>query len=85
MNVKELKHAIKNLPDEMEIIIQKDAEGNGYSPLEDVDFDVIYIPDSTWSGDIYPMEFSAEDAGIEESEWEKIKKKPRALILYPVN
>ncbi len=37
MTVKELKKAIKDLPDDMECILQKDAEGNGYSPLSDVE------------------------------------------------
>ena len=45
MNVKELKEAIANLPDEMEVVLQKDSEGNGYSPLSDVDTDAVYIPE----------------------------------------
>jgi len=85
MNVGELKEAIANLPDDMEVICQKDAEGNGYSPLYCVDPDAVYIPDSTWSGDVYTMSWSAEDADMEEEDWAEIKAKPRVLVICPVN
>lgn len=85
MTVKELKEAIANLPDEMEVVLQKDSEGNGYSPLAGADHDAVYIPDSTWSGDVYSMEWTADDACMSDEEWEEIKSKPRTLILYPVN
>ena len=85
MTVKDLKELISNLPEDMEVILQKDREGNGYSPLEGGDSDAIYIPDSTWSGEVYNTKWSAYDAAMEESEWEEMKLKPRALILYPIN
>jgi len=85
MTVKELKEELKNLPDDMEVILQKDSEGNGYSPLDGVDPDAVYIPETTWYGEVYSMDWSADDACMEDEEWEEIKKKPRALILYPVN
>lgn len=34
MNVRELKELLEALPDETEIVLQKDAEGNVYSPLK---------------------------------------------------
>lgn len=83
MTVKELKEAIANLPDEMEVVLQKDSDG--YSPLSDVDPDAVYIPDSTWSGDVYSMDWTADDACMSDEEWEEIKSKPRTLILAPVN
>jgi hypothetical protein len=85
MKVIELKEAIKDLPDDMEIILQKDAEGNGYSPLEGADPNSVYIPETTWYGEVYSMERTADDAEMEEEDWEEIKKNPRSLILYPVN
>ena len=85
MTVKELKEAIENLPDDMEVVLQKDSEGNGYSSLYGADSDAVYIPDSTYSGDVYSMNWTAEDADMCDSEWEDIKLKTRALILYPVN
>lgn len=50
MTVKDLKLAIENLPDDMEVILQKDAESNEYSPLESYDTELTYIPKNTWSG-----------------------------------
>ena len=85
MNVKELKELISNLPDEMEVVLQKDAEGNGYSPLSGVDPNAVYIAETTWYGDVYSMEWSADDACMSDEQWENIKAKPRTLILCPVN
>ena len=85
MTVKELKEEIDKLPDHMQVILQKDSEGNGYSPLSGIDPDAVYIPSSTWQGEVYNMDWSAEDACMNEKEWKGIKAKPRALILYPVN
>lgn len=85
MNIKELKEAIESLPDNMEVILQKDAEGNGYSPLEGFDPDCVYIPETTWSGEIYDTNWSAGDSLMDEEEWEKMKSKPKCLLLFPVN
>lgn len=85
MNVKELKAVLETLPDDMEVILQKDSEGNGYSPLSGADPNSIYVPDSTYSGDVYSLEWSASDACMTEKEWEEFCKKDKALILYPTN
>jgi hypothetical protein len=85
MNVKELKEAIKDLPDDMQVFIQKDSEGNGYSPLEGADPYCIYIPDSTWSGEICSTNYTAEEMEMTEKEWAKFKKKKKSLVLFPVN
>ena len=85
MNVKELREFIKDLPDDMEIILQKDGEGNGYSPLACADIDCVYIPNTTYSGAVMSMDWSADEACMTEKEWKKMKKKPRALVLAPVN
>jgi hypothetical protein len=85
MNVKKLKELLSDLPDDMEVVLQKDSEGNGYSPLSGGNDEAVYIPESTWSGDVYSMDWSADDACMDEEEWEDIKAKPRALILHPVN
>lgn len=85
MNVAELKKAIADLPDEAQVILQKDAEGNGFSPLEGADPDAVYVPDSTWSGEVYDPNWSADDACLDVVEWERLKARPRCLVLYPVN
>lgn len=54
-----------------EVILQKDAEGNGYSPLAGLDAKCVYVPNNTYSGEVY-----------EASEGDK---RPRCVVLYPVN
>ena len=85
MNVGELKNILMSLPDNMEVILQKDGEGNGYSPLSRADSNIIYIPSSSWSGVAYSTEWTASDMCMEEDEWEELKKKPRVLVLEPIN
>lgn len=85
MTVKELKQAIENLPNDMEVILQKDSEGNGYSPCAGADANAIYVEDSSYSGEVYSTEWSAKDCCLEEDEWEELKSGPRSLILYPIN
>ena len=88
MNVKELKEAIKVLPDDMEVILQSDGEGNNYSPLYCYDSEAIYIARASWwgGGEVYDSNWSAQDAGFEKNEWEELKSKtPRCLVLAPMN
>lgn len=87
MNVKDLKEAIENLPDDMEVIIQKDSEGNDYSPLSKVNSDAIYIPETTWFGEVFFLNETDEDEDneMDESELEELKNHKRSLILIPVN
>ena len=64
--------ALQALPPAARVILAKDAEGNGFSPLNlaegpDVSLGT-YIPDSTWSG-----EFQTGDVA------------PDAVCLWPVN
>lgn len=81
MNVRELKEALEDLPDDMEVICQKDSEGNGYSPLSGIDSDAYYVADSTYSGDVY-MEEDRNEFGVDEQE---LIYKTKSLILYPTN
>ena len=85
MKVKELLEALAGVDLEAEVILQKDAEGNGYSPLHVADPDAVYVPDSAYSGDVYSMEWSADDACKTEEEWDTIKAMPRCVVLAPVN
>lgn len=85
MKVKELIRKLQKEDPESVVVLQSDSEGNGYSPLADVDSDAVYIPETTWSGKVYSMQWTADDACMEESEWRKIQKKKRCVILAPVN
>ena len=51
MKVKELKKLLENYPDDHDVIMSCDSEGNSYSPLADI-FSAEYVPDSTYSGEL---------------------------------
>lgn len=85
MTVKELITILKYIEGDTEIIIQKDSEGNEYSPLSGADSNAVYVPDSTYSGHVYNLAWSAEDANISEDEWKQLKTNKKSLILYPIN
>lgn len=86
MKVKDLIKQLQKCDPEKIVILQKDSEGNGYSPLEGIDNDSIYEEESTYSGDVWSKSWSADDAAMGEKEWEDCKKDlPDCVVLYPVN
>ena len=63
MKVKELIELLQKLDQEALVIMSKDAEGNSFSPLDEVET-CLYQPDSTWSGDrdsIFDGDTSSDD------------------------
>lgn len=86
MKVSELIALLDKFNPNAQVILQKDAEGNGYSPLSDVD-DGLYNATSTWSGDFYPFQFSADENGFEDHEWAQMREDDtlQAVVLAPIN
>jgi hypothetical protein len=85
MLVKDLMEVLQGLDPDTQIILQKDSEGNGYSPLWCHGMGY-YIADSTWSGDVYDEDWLPEDCCMDQDEWEEMhKENPLVLILAPVN
>jgi hypothetical protein len=85
MKVKALIKLLADCDQNAEIVLQKDSEGNGYSPLEGVDHEAVYVPDTTWSGEVYNTNWTADAACMEEAEWRKLMKRKRCVVLFPVN
>ena len=87
MKVSELIAILESAPGDALVIVQSDAEGNGYSPLCEVDSNCIYVADSTWSGEVYSIDCTAEDADCDsEEEFEEFKSSgQRCVTLVPVN
>lgn len=52
MLVKELIVQLEKTNPNFEVILSKDAEGNGYSPLSSVETNLTYLADNTWSGEV---------------------------------
>lgn len=76
MKVRELIAELQGMDPEWDVILQKDSEGNGYSPLSGVDGNSVYEAESTWSGNVYSAEDVAEGYG---------EGCPKCCVLYPVN
>jgi hypothetical protein len=79
MTVKELKEIISNLPDEMEVMLSSDSEGNSYGILDGFNDDSVCV-----NGKVYSMDWSSDDACLSEDQWQQIKSNPRVLLLYPL-
>lgn len=69
-------------PRDRKVILQKDAEGNGYSPLVDAD-ERMYEATSTWSGEVYQ---TPEVVAAEPGDWSSAPgDAERVIVLGPVN
>lgn len=77
MNVAELRELVNttDLPDEAEVVLSKDAEGNDYSPLDRAE-SMFYEPETTYSGEVYDHDCDGDGPPA--------SAKP-ALVLWPVN
>ena len=86
MKVKELIENLQMCDPEDEVILKKDAEGNGYSPLSSL-YEGLYVPDSTWSGDVYLRELTKQDKknGFTEEDLYSGYDGQNAIILEPEN
>lgn len=49
----EMLHQVEGDP---VVILQKDSEGNGYSPCAGVDGNAWYEAETTWYGEVYPVQ-----------------------------
>ena len=78
MNVKHLKQFLKNLPDDMKVILARDEEGNGFLPLYQAVSDFVYH-----DGDIYDIYWTAKEAGMTEEKWKEMVSKSKCLVLWP--
>jgi hypothetical protein len=85
MKVRELIAELSKWAPDTEVILQKDGEGNRYSPLYCVDGNAVYVAESTWSGEVYSTDNSADDNCMDEAEWAKLLEGPRCVVLAPVN
>lgn len=86
MTVRELIEELQKMDPERIVILQKDAEGNGYSPCDGVDDNAAYEPDSTWSGDVKRQTLDDDDrkAGFGEEDLAGEGAQP-CVVLWPVN
>ena len=89
MKVKELKEIIKDLPDDMLVVVSKDAEGNSITPLAEADADNNrYLQyDNSWDGEVRLKELRDEDIekGFSFEDCDFDNEGEDALVLWPTN
>lgn len=87
MTAKELMDILATVRPDTLIILSKDGEGNGYSPLADMSRQegTVYVAESTWSGEIHvPPGEDADPEDIETYE-DAVAQGVHAICLWPVN
>ena len=86
----ELLDYLATQPRDRKVILSRDAEGNGFSPLADAG-ESMYVADSTWSGETYitPEDLAEAMAGPNPGGWAEEDAAPddaeRVVVLGPVN
>ncbi len=76
MTVAELIAELRTMPQESIVVLQKDAEGNGYSPLRGTDASAVYVAENGYSGTAYGAEDIADGYG---------EGGVPCVVLHPVN
>ena len=76
MTVKELIEILSRMNQYIPVILQKDAEGNGYSPLRGADDVAVYVAETTYSGTVYGEQDIMDGYG---------KGGVPCVVLHPVN
>lgn len=71
--VAELIAELRELPGDSPVVLQKDSEGNGYSPLVGAEAS-FYLANSTWIGECYDPADPDRPVGA-----------VPCVVLYPVN
>lgn len=86
MKVKDLIKKLQKMPQEAIVVCHRDSSENGHSPLDDVESDYVYKEENSYRGTAYSKDWEAEDADLEEEEWEDLKEKsPDCIVLYSVH
>ena len=82
MKIKELIEILSKMEPERDVILQRYPEGNGYSPIVEVDDEAVY----TEVFEVYSTDWSAEEACMSKEEWEIFKKKnKKCVVLIPMH
>lgn len=83
MTVRELIAKLQEYDPEAVVVMSSDREGNGHSPLDEIDAST-YVPDTTWSGELWDPEYDEADPEDEDA-WERPANAVPCVCLWPVN
>lgn len=87
MTVRELIEKLEAIgKDDRIVVMSKDGEGNGFSPLDHVESqNCAYKADSTWSGTVGLEYLTHEMVAQRYGDGDVIEDGQRAVCLWPVN
>ena len=87
MTVSELIAELSTMPPDSIVVLQKDGEGNGYSPLSGADDSSVYIAESTWAGEVRHVELTdeLESQGYSEEDCAEYGEGVPCVVLFPIN
>lgn len=84
LTVGDLLDALANLPRDMPVILQEDAEGNGYRQAHGCDHENLgYTPDHGWRGEVQRMKLTPEDEAEGFSEEDVNEDGEPCFLLWP--
>lgn len=83
MTVKQLIEELNGHDPERIVVMSRDAEGNGYSPLAESTTGA-YAPETTWYGEVGLEKLTQENIADGYGEEDVVDGQP-CLVLWPVN
>jgi len=78
MKVGNFRKLLEGLPDDAELVLSKDEEGNDFSPVSDIT-EGMYYSTETWYGEFFAM------GDLDEDEQEEKDVGVQAFCIWPVN
>ena len=84
MTVCELQKLLDKMPKNAYVILQKDPEGNGHSPLSGVEGGNLYEAESACSGSVYPNTYN-NTYFMDQRHFQEVKKNSvPCVVLWPI-
>ena len=89
MTVKQLIEELQKIDPELEVLLSKDEEGNGFSPLDENYGIGYYAPYNNWSGKFYDEDAVTQeilpDEKITLEEFIEETGSKKCIALFPLN
>ncbi len=82
MKVRDLTERLTKMDQDLEVIVQKDAEGNCFSPLVDLN-EGAYLPVTKWYGEAALQMHTEPDQGKGYTGGNSVEKRQKAVFLQP--
>ena len=84
MKVSTLMLLLSTFDPDADVILQKDAEGNGYTDCHGAKPAIVHRKYGRLIEEVYDPEWTAEDAGLDEDEWHEIlETHKRSVVIFP--